>query len=107
MTLLSSFMTELKSGKTAIYGQWVGWISGILLLIFGITQFLAIPVFAIIAFVEGAFIFLLECPFITKCLRGTDRLLAISNDNRLKCGIYVVFATVMYTLNSLILGGYH
>ena len=40
--------------------------------------------------IEGAFIFLLECPFVTKCLRNTDRLIEMGKDNRIKCGVYVV-----------------
>ncbi|KAJ3305951.1 Golgi apparatus membrane protein tvp18 [Kappamyces sp. JEL0829] len=108
MGLWDGFMNEVKSGKMSVYGQWLGWLSGILLIIFGITQILSVPVFAILAFVEGAFIFLLECPFVTQCLRNTDRIIAISKDNRIKCGIYVVFATLMWlslvqTVNSILI----
>jgi hypothetical protein len=94
--LKMGFMDELKSGKCTIYAQWAGWISSILLIIFGITSFLSLPIFAIIALAQGVFLFLLEFTFCAKCIRGTDRIIAISKDLRIKLGVYVVFATVMW-----------
>jgi hypothetical protein len=68
----------------------------LLLIIFGITSFLSLPIFAIIALGQGVFLFLLEFTFCAKCIRGTDRIIAISQDLRIKLGVYVVFATVMW-----------
>ncbi|KAJ3322897.1 hypothetical protein HDV06_002556 [Boothiomyces sp. JEL0866] len=67
MSIWSNFVEEVKSGRCAIYGH-----------------------------CEGVFIILLEVPFIAKCLRNTDRIIAISNDNRIKCGIYTIFATLIW-----------
>jgi hypothetical protein len=73
------------------------------LIVFGITSFLSLPIFAIIALyliiyhrVQGCFLFLLEFTLFAKCIRGTDRIIAISKDLRIKTGVYVVFATVMW-----------
>ncbi|KAI8899543.1 hypothetical protein BC833DRAFT_585390 [Globomyces pollinis-pini] len=91
-----SFLDELKAGKCAIYGQWAGMLSGLLLLIFGISALLSVPIFAIIAFCEGLFVILLEFTFLAKCIRNTDRIIAISGDIRIKCMIYGVFATSIW-----------
>ena len=44
----------------------------------------------------------------TQCLRNTDRIIAIGKDNRIKCGIYLVFALIMWlslvqTVNSILI----
>jgi hypothetical protein len=91
-----TFMDELKSGQCAIYAQWAGWISSLFLIIFGITSFLSIPIFAIIALAQGVFLFLLEFTFCAKCIRGTDRIIEISKDLRIKLGVYIVFSTIMW-----------
>ena len=44
----------------------------------------------------GAFLFLLEFTVFAKCIRGTDRIIAISQNLTLKTIIYSVFALVMW-----------
>jgi hypothetical protein len=39
---------------------------------------------------------LLEVTFIAKCIRGTDRIIAVSNNNKLKAALYLVFATSLW-----------
>ena len=90
------FSEELRSGKTAIYGQWTGWLASILSIILGITNLVVIPLFAILAIGMGAFLFLLEFTMFAKCIRGTDRIIAISQNLTLKTIIYSVFGLVMW-----------
>ena len=44
----------------------------------------------------GAFLFLLEFTIFAKCIRGTDRIIAISQNLTLKTIIYSVFGLVMW-----------
>ena len=45
---------------------------------------------------EGCFLFLLEMTFVAKCVRGTDRIIEISKNNKLKTGIYLVAAVSIW-----------
>jgi fumarate reductase subunit D len=38
----------------------------------------------------------LEVTFLAKCIRGTDRIIAISNNNKLKVVIYTCFAASLW-----------
>ncbi|KAJ3276370.1 hypothetical protein HDV01_004993 [Terramyces sp. JEL0728] len=56
-----SFLTELKAGKLSIYGQWMGWLSALRIVVT-----------------------LVEFTFLAKCIRGTDRLIALSENMKFK-----------------------
>jgi hypothetical protein len=45
---------------------------------------------------EGCFLFLLEFTFLAKCIRGTDKIIALSHNNKLKAVIYTVFAASLW-----------
>jgi hypothetical protein len=92
-----NLLEELKSGKAGIYAQWIGLISIIFLLAFGISLFLSsVIVFCIIAFVQAGLILLIEYPFCAKMLRGTDRLIQAAESKPFKAGMYAVFAVLQW-----------
>ncbi|KAI8899544.1 hypothetical protein BC833DRAFT_585392 [Globomyces pollinis-pini] len=91
-----AFIDELKAGKACIYGQWSGWLSSLLLIIFGFSTLFKLPIFGAIALGEGVFLILLEVSFLAKCIRGTDRIIAVSSNLKIKAAIYTIFAASLW-----------
>lgn len=82
-------MGEIKSGKFSIYAQWMSWLSIILCISIGLGSLIDNFIFAVISVAEGGFIFLLEMTFVTKIIRGTDKILAISTNIKWKAAVYI------------------
>ncbi len=40
--------------------------------------------------------FLLEVTFLAKCIRGTDRLIELSKNNKMKVGVYLIASITMW-----------
>ncbi|KAK9764728.1 Golgi apparatus membrane protein tvp18 [Basidiobolus ranarum] len=93
------FASELKSGKFSIYAQWVGLLSAILLIIFGIIEMLTIPIFAILALIFAVLIIFMEISFLTKCCPTSpvfDDFIKKLSGNHIRAGVYLVFAVIMW-----------
>lgn len=45
---------------------------------------------------EGIVLFLLEVTFLAKCIRGTDRLIELSKNNKMKVGVYLIASITMW-----------
>ncbi|ORY06993.1 hypothetical protein K493DRAFT_310391 [Basidiobolus meristosporus CBS 931.73] len=94
-----SFTSELKSGKFSIYAQWVGLLSAILLIIFGIIELLTVPIFSILGFIFAVLIIFMEISFLTKCCPtspGFDGFIKKLSGNHIRAGVYAVFAIIMW-----------
>ena len=44
----------------------------------------------------GIFLFLLEVTFLAKCIRGTDRIIEMSKNNKMKVGVYLFASVIMW-----------
>jgi hypothetical protein len=91
MTFMTACLGELKAGKFSIYGQWMGWLSMLLCICVGFGSIGYDVIFGVISVVEGFFLVLLEVTFITKFLRGTDKLIALSQNQKMKTGLYILY----------------
>ncbi|KAI9090504.1 hypothetical protein DFS34DRAFT_597509 [Phlyctochytrium arcticum] len=94
-----SLGSELTSGKCTIYAQWCAILSVLFLIIFGITNFLSVIIFAIIAFVEAFFMIWLELPLLAACLPGGPKIQKFKEffaKTSLRAALYAVFAVLIW-----------
>ncbi|KAJ3305952.1 Golgi apparatus membrane protein tvp18 [Kappamyces sp. JEL0829] len=90
-------MDELKSGKFAIYAQWGGLASSIICVLVGISCLTSSTIiFAVASIAIGCLLFLLEVTWVAKCIRGTDRIIELSKNNKMKLGLYSISSVVIW-----------
>ncbi|KAL1921643.1 uncharacterized protein VTP21DRAFT_10285 [Calcarisporiella thermophila] len=95
------FLEELKSLNFSIYAQWVGILSAILLVIFGILAVVtgANIVFGIIGLVLAAILCFIEIPFCLRWCPVSERFQAgikFFENHFFRAALYLVFAVVIF-----------
>ncbi|KXN68216.1 hypothetical protein CONCODRAFT_79846 [Conidiobolus coronatus NRRL 28638] len=114
MGFTDNLKEEIKSGKFTIYGQWVGLISGLILIIFGVVYiFSSLLVWAVISITAGVIVLFLEIPLFIKIFRTGERFegfLNIFENNYFRASLYCGFAVAnmlscIQYVSSLIIGG--
>ncbi|KAI9014061.1 hypothetical protein DFJ74DRAFT_681131 [Hyaloraphidium curvatum] len=92
------FMDELMSGKAGLYGQWLGILSALLLLIFGIIAFLSNIIFCLIGFVFIPIILFTEIPFCLKICPFNEGF-----NNFMKTFENPIYRTLMYLVMTVVM----
>ncbi|BFZ58789.1 Golgi apparatus membrane protein tvp18 [Savitreella phatthalungensis] len=91
---------ELQSWNFSVYGQWLGILSIIFNLAFGIGNiFSSVIIFGIIAIVFGVILIFVEIPFLLRICPTNPRFdenIRKFNNNYPRAALYVVFAAVLW-----------
>ncbi|KAI7902676.1 uncharacterized protein BX663DRAFT_66098 [Cokeromyces recurvatus] len=90
---------EVKSMNFSLYGQWLGVVSIILLIILGIVGFLGHVVFSIIGWIIAVILIFIEIPLLTRCCPTGpkfDSFIAYFENAWFRAILYLIFAIVMF-----------
>ncbi|KAJ2772511.1 Golgi apparatus membrane protein tvp18 [Coemansia nantahalensis] len=93
------FAKELKTGNFSLYGQLVGLLAGVLMIVLGGVTIVSHVVYSILAIVFGVLCLLIELPFFLRlCPTGPsfDKAVRALRNHWLRTLVYVIFAVVMW-----------
>ncbi|KAJ2717217.1 Golgi apparatus membrane protein tvp18 [Coemansia spiralis] len=93
------FAQELKTGNFSLYGQLLGLLSGVLMIVLGGVTVLSHVVYSILAIVFGVVCLLIELPiFLKLCPTGPtfDKGIRALRNHWLRFMVYLIFAIVMW-----------
>ncbi|KAI8988951.1 putative clathrin-coated vesicle protein [Pilobolus umbonatus] len=96
--------SEITSMNFSLYGQWMGLVSVVLLIVLGIVGFLGHVVFSIVGWVIALLVAFVEIPFCTRLCPTSpkfDSFLSYFENSWFRAIMYIVFAVVMFLSNLL------
>ncbi|CEG76745.1 hypothetical protein RMATCC62417_11602 [Rhizopus microsporus] len=93
---------EIKSRNFSLYGQWLGIVSIILLIVLGIVGFLGHVIFSIVGFVIAFILVFVEVPLCLKFCPTSpkfDTFISYFENCYFRALMYLAFAVVMFLSN--------
>ncbi|KAJ1719458.1 Golgi apparatus membrane protein tvp18 [Coemansia biformis] len=93
------FVQELKTGNFSLYGQLLGLLSGVLMIVLGGVTILSHVIYSVLAIVFGALCLFIELPiFLRLCPTGPkfDKAVRGLRSHWLRFFTYLIFAIVMW-----------
>ncbi|KAL1929270.1 hypothetical protein VTP01DRAFT_2329 [Rhizomucor pusillus] len=97
-------LNEITSRNFSLYGQWLGIISIILLIVLGIVGFLGHVVFSIVGWVIAVILIFVEVPLCIKFCPTSpkfDNFITFFENCWFRAVMYLIFAVVMFLSNLL------